>query len=171
MQQRKTNKGADKYNQKNYEWFYIVRIIVITIVVVLALSFLVLGWSRVDGQSMEPTLKNGQPVAYLRFGRDYKLGDIIAIKMTSGESYVKRIAGMPGDIIEVKDGALYRNGEQVTEDYIGNSVTKSQKGVVKYPYTVPEGSYWVLGDNREHSTDSRTCGAVIREDVKGLVLY
>lgn len=85
-------------------------------------------------------------------------------------NYVKRVIGLPGDTIEIKDGKVYRNGEELDEDYVreGN-LTEPQ--VDKYSrVTVAEGTLYVMGDNREQSKDSRTFGCIPEERVNGKVM-
>ena len=170
--QTTTNKRAlRKYDGRKHEWFHLAKTVVLTVIAVLIIAAFVVGFSRVDGNSMYPTLKNGQAVAYLRVDRSIEYGDIVAIKMTSGEGYVKRVIGMPGDVIELKDGCVYRNGDMLYEPYLATQeVTEPEEDNVEYPYTVGEGTYFVLGDNREHSTDSRAFGAVIKQNSKGVIL-
>lgn len=84
-------------------------------------------------------------------------------------NYVKRVIGLPGDTIEIKDGKVYRNGEELHEDYVrpGNKTTSQ---VEKYStVTVAEGTLYVMGDNREQSKDSRTFGCIPEERVNGKV--
>ena len=84
-------------------------------------------------------------------------------------NYVKRVIGLPGDTIEIKDGKVYRNGEELKEDYVrpGNKTTSQ---VEKYStVTVAPGALYVMGDNREQSKDSRTFGCIPEERVNGKV--
>lgn len=82
------------------------------------------------------------------------------------ERYVKRIIGLPGDEIDIKNGAVYINGDQLQESYtIG--LTVDTKG--RYPRVVPEGCYFVLGDNRENSIDSRVFGCITKEQLESRV--
>ncbi|WP_343798246.1 signal peptidase I [Bacillus carboniphilus] len=80
-------------------------------------------------------------------------------------NWVKRVVGMPGDEIEVKDGQLYRNGQPVEESYIKEKMNSDFEAV-----TVPEDTIFVLGDNRNHSSDSRVIGPVPIENVLGKVV-
>ena len=127
--------------------------------VVWLLVFKVFGIMRVSGNSMRPGCHSGDIVFFLRIlpdGVDY--GDVVILKDISGEYLIKRIEGLPGDVIEVdREGHLTRNGMSEAEDS------------VDYPYTVPEGSYFFLGDNRPVSLDSRVLGAADRSEIKGRV--
>lgn len=123
----------------------------------------------VTGDSMEPTLMAGDRVFYVGFAQaDY--GDLIIFD--AGESYglvIKRVAGLPGDTIEITaDGRLIRNGEAVEEGYMipdpyGNSATE--------PVTVESSKLFVLGDNRAKSIDSRDVrlGQIPMSSVRGVV--
>ncbi|MGN0702213.1 MAG: signal peptidase I [Lentihominibacter sp.] len=162
-----------KYDHRKHDWLKLAVEIVIVIILALLAFYLVVGISRVDGRSMEPTLKDSQVVTYWRLGDSYEIGDILAIKMPNGDSYVKRLIAMPGDVIDIKDGHVYRNGQKLTEDYINGTEgnTWPQNSRIEYPYKVGSGCYWVMGDNREDSMDSRTFGPVIKENIKGKLLF
>ncbi|MFO7727339.1 MAG: signal peptidase I, partial [Desulfonatronovibrio sp.] len=96
--------------------------------------------------------------------------DIIVFEFPEDPSkdFIKRVVGLPGDVVEIKDKKFFRNGRHVEEDYIQH---RDRRIVDKRddfgPYTVPENSYFVLGDNRDESYDSRFWGAVEREDILG----
>lgn len=161
-----------KYDRKKLGWLQLFKqIVVVVLVAVLVLNILI-GLSRVDGVSMLPTLENKQIVMYWRLGDNYKIGDIVAIKMPNGDKYVKRVIGVPGDEIDIKDGFVYRNGQQLHESYIngGDGNTELQNVKIKYPYKVQNDTFFVLGDNRRESIDSRTFGTVIRSNIKGVLL-
>ena len=120
----------------------------------------------VDGASMEPTLATGERVIVnrlsYRFGTP-QIGDIIVFHFprNPSEEYIKRVIGLPGDTVQVKSGSVYVNGQLLNESYID----------VKTNYTgtwqVPEGQLFVLGDNRNNSSDSHDWGTVPMDYVVG----
>jgi signal peptidase I len=115
--------------------------------------------------SMENTLLIGD---FLLLDRsmhgDPAFGDIVAFRYPKDPSqiFIKRIVGLPGDRIRVMDGALYRNGDLVNEPYVTHRSGTSQNEVV-----VPPHEYYVLGDNRDHSFDSRNWGFLPAEEIIG----
>jgi signal peptidase I len=144
----------------------IVITVIIAVVIFFALQFTV-GNFVVIGASMQPSFYQGERVIATKLA--YKLheperGDVIIFRPPEGmdEDLIKRIIGLPGDIVEVKDGVVYVNNLPLDEPYI--------KSPPNYTYTteiVPEGQYWVLGDNRNNSNDSHTGWTVPREDIVG----
>lgn len=159
-----------RYDGKKLEWFHTLRDILVGLTVAFAALQFIVGASQVRGNSMYPTLHDGQIVLYNRISSSYKKGDVISVKMPSGECYVKRVAAVGGDTVELRGGALYINGQKESGNYI-NGATQPQEGLVKYPCTVEEGKLFVVGDNRADSVDSRTFGAVVEEQVKGKLLF
>jgi len=119
-------------------------------------SFLIVN-AEVPTGSMENTIMAGDRILALRtsywFGEPER-GDITVFRYpddpTGNTLYVKRIIGLPGDTVQVEDGEVFINGETLEEDYIAE-ITDGDFG----PYTVPEGCYFMMGDNRNHSVDSR----------------
>ena len=152
---RRNLKG--KYDGSKNGKLNFVRGLVIVAVMALFTFRFIIGTSTVDGQSMNPTLKNGQRVFFLRIMPKYNIGDIISFRMPSGDYYVKRVIAKEGDVVVVEDGGIKVNGEQITEPY-ANGETNPQEDTVVYPYTVGRDAYFVVGDNREHSIDSRSFG-------------
>ena len=107
--------------------------------------------------AMENTIMTKDRVVALRMSylfSDPERGDVVIFKYPDDESilYVKRVIGLPGDTVEIKDGGVYINGsdEPLEEDYI-RDITEGDYG----PYEVPEGCYFMMGDNRNNSLDSR----------------
>ncbi|MBQ7586114.1 MAG: signal peptidase I, partial [Desulfovibrionaceae bacterium] len=106
---------------------------------------------------------------YLYRGSDPQVGDIVIFEYPEDPStdFIKRVVGVPGDVIEVRDKQLYRNGNPVKEAYIRFSEPDSimAKRDNFGPLTVPPGEYFMMGDNRDNSHDSRFWGCVKREAI------
>ena len=122
---------------------------------------------QVSGKSMEPALENGEPVVIKKI----KQGDIISFYYQS-KILVKRVIGTPGDYIDIdEDGNVYVNGEKLDEPY----AIKKDLGEcdIDFPYQVPEGKYFVMGDHRSVSVDSRSSaiGCVAEEQIIGKVAF
>ena len=138
--------------------FEYIKVIIITVVFTLAVLYFI-QISRVVGASMEPTYHNGNIILVDKVF--YKKGQ---------PSYndIKRIIGLPGDHIEMKDNKLYRNGELLNEDYIKEAMVGNED----FAYDIPEGKVFVMGDNRNNSIDSRMIGYIDFDDqVVGRVFF
>ena len=139
----------------------------LVLAVVLFVSInLIIARIRVDGDSMKPTLLSGEYVMVNRV--TYKLGspqrgDIIVFHYPKDprEEYIKRVIGLPGDKVEIKQGTVYVNGQALDESYL--KVKSGDTGT----WRVPEGQLFVLGDNRNNSSDSREWGTVPMDYVVG----
>jgi signal peptidase I len=172
----------------------IVETALIAILIFVGVRTLVLNF-RVDGSSMLPSLVNGEMLLVNRNSYEsydlYSLidwlpgvehadakeftlfdgphrGDVIVFNppVTSDKPYIKRVVGLPGDTIEIKDGGVWVNGVQLDEPYLHGDTTDCQPRACD-PVVVPEGSVFVLGDNRAHSSDSRYFGPVKISDIVG----
>lgn len=137
-------------------WEYIKMIIFVVVVVLIVNNFLLIN-ARVPSESMEKTIMTGDRffgnrLAYLF--DDPERFDIVIFKYPDDESqlFVKRVIGLPGETVEIKDGKVYINGSETPLD---DSFTPETPTGDYGPYVVPEGSYFMLGDNRNHSGDSR----------------
>ncbi|MFY0544518.1 signal peptidase I [Brevibacillus sp. H7] len=129
----------------------------------------------VEGRSMETTLHDQERVivnkAIYYLSKPQK-GDIVIIHPTDDENWIKRVVAVAGDTVEAKNDQLYVNGQLVNEVYLTpNKLKASAAGVTLThdfgPIKVPEDSVFVLGDNRNHSADSRVIGPVKLEQVVG----
>ncbi|WP_299144065.1 signal peptidase I [uncultured Dialister sp.] len=154
--------------------------------------------TKVSGESMYPTLKNGEYLIVSKISHVLRempnYGDIVIIdsrthrerswmddldeplknyiaifdKSSQGHNvWVKRVIGKGGDKLEFKNGHVYRNGNELDEPYIHEPMEFSMDG----SYTVPEGMVFVMGDNRNHSSDSRFIGPVPVDHVLGKVAF
>jgi len=128
--------------------------------------------TEVSGHSMEPTLQHGDnlivdKISY-RF-REPERYEIIVFPYQYKENtyYIKRIIGLPGETVQVKDGYVYINGEKLDENY-GLEVMEDA-GIAAEPIELGEDEYFVLGDNRNHSSDSRdpSVGILHRDELIG----
>lgn len=168
-----TEKRKEKRNKEIKEW--VISIIIVCAVAIAAKEF-VIGTALVKGGSMEPTLEHDDFLVMRKFG-SWEKGDIVICSYDKGakeENIVKRIIGFPGDVIDIETGKDYEyivvvNGEALEEPYLGEKM--EQKGDIEYPYTVPADSYFVMGDNRNASNDSRskTIGAINKKEIHGKV--
>jgi signal peptidase I len=125
---------------------------------------------QVDGLSMEPRVHAGEFVlintlAY-RFG-PLQRGDVVAFKheTPTPETYIKRVVGLPGERVEIRSGTVTIDGRELREPYVLFPDRRSAPAV-----TVPAGAYYVLGDNRSDSDDSRNWGVVRAADLVGKAL-
>lgn len=126
----------------------------------------------VDGPSMQPTLHTGERLLIDKVTyrlRDPHRGDVVVFRYPSDprQYYIKRVVGLPGDEIRITGGLLHINGTAIHEEYTIGPIF-GEYG----PYTVPDGRYFVLGDNRNNSEDSRShrVGAVPRDLIIGRAL-
>ncbi len=149
-----TGKKKKKKSNEFLDWL---KVIVIAVAVALILNNFVIINSVVPSGSMIPTINEGDRMIGNRlayaFGNEPERGDIIIFRFPDDTSqiYVKRVIGIPGDVVEIKGGVTYVNGEVIDEPYLNETPDDNDFG----PYTVPEDSYFVMGDNRNNSYDSR----------------
>ena len=139
-----------------YEW---VQALVCSVLVVVVIFTFVIRLIGVDGHSMVPTLQNGDRLLVLNsmLYDDYKYGDIVVLRKDSflEDPIVKRVIAVENQTVDIdfSTGSVYVDGVLLKEDYI-NELTFLEEGT-EFPLTVPKGSVFVMGDNRNHSSDSR----------------
>ena len=136
----------------------IVPYIIIILVVILIRTFIATP-VRVNGPSMDTTLKNGEIMILNKLAK-IKRGDLVVVDIGS-EKVIKRLIGLPGDSIYCLNGILYINDEEYKEDYISSKTSDFTKIFLK------EDEYFVLGDNRVVSKDSRMFGTVSKKQIMG----
>lgn len=123
----------------------------------------------IPSESMVPTLMVGDRVLANKFIYDFtgpEKGDVAVFESVEveGQDLIKRVVGTPGDTVEVREGQLYVNGEPQDEPYIKKDGGLSPP---QQEFTVPEDSFFVMGDNRSNSRDSRFFGPVPEENLEG----
>lgn len=147
--------------------------IVVALVISVVLYLFIMTPHEVVGNSMHPTYKNGE---YLMANKilykisEPKRGDVIIFKYSDTQDFIKRIIGLAGDTVMLKDGKLYINNQLLDEsNYLSDSVYTTGGDFLKEGETVvvPEGRFFVCGDNRPHSSDSRAFGPIDEKDIKG----
>lgn len=153
---------------------FLALVMVLTVVSVAALAVSIFARPmQVNGMSMEPTLATGDVLLVDSLRKVPVYGDVVVFTVDGldGMQLVKRVIGLPGDEIHVcqSTGQVYRNGEAVAEPYV--QLARAGATEVQFPVVVPEGSMFVLGDNRVTSIDSRSSlvGMVPMENVIGSV--
>lgn len=169
--------GKESRRRMSFEWVpgALVWLLQITIVCGFAFVFVWYFGQRVStiGDSMNPVLENGDTVLVNRIIYDAstpKRGDIIVFKPNGNEnmhSYIKRIIGLPGETVQIMDGKIYIDGEVLAEEYETSSLDAA--GVAANKIVLGGDEYFVLGDNRENSEDSRMAdiGNVKRSEIEG----
>ena len=122
---------------------------------------------KVQGIAMEPALKDGDRILVDKNTDKLKRGDIVVFyfPLDRSKSYIKRVVALPGETVEIRDGKVLINGTNLDEPYVApeNNRVMFNREAIK----VPENSFYVLGDNRDNSSDSRTWGMLQRRFIYG----
>ncbi len=132
---------------------------------------------KVSGLSMYPNFNDGDYIITDKITQkfnEYKRGEIIVFKKKDkSDDYIKRVIGLPGDKIRISEGIVYLNNKALDEPYLKNN-KYTQPGLYiseNQELTLPKNNYFVLGDNRNVSSDSREWGFVTRDEIKGIVFF
>lgn len=195
MKKDKKEKKQKSLLRNIIEW---VATILAALLIALVIRSFVFELVRVDGRSMDNTLADGEimlvtkydysstwlcfpwqdektkeSAARWTFGGDPERFDVVICRYPGrgDTNFVKRVVGLPGDTVEIREGYLYVNGEKYEEAYIDDSyrVRGGSNGYSFGPYTVPDGEFFVMGDHRNNSNDSRATGSITRDMIVGHV--
>lgn len=145
--------------------FLTIFVIVTVVIIIIASLFKVL---QASGSSMEPNLKNGDLLITSKlFG--YKKGDMIAFYYDD-RVLIRRAIATEGDIVYMEDdGSVYINNKKLEESYVEQ--LDYGECNIKFPYIVPNGSIFILGDNRKSSIDSRSIGCISKDNIIGKIKF
>ena len=160
---------AAEQKKKKPWWRELIEDVILAVVLYFAIDFCI-GRFRVENVSMETTFTEGELVMVNKLNYKFsepRRGDVVIFHAPTepGKDYIKRLIGLPGDHIEIKDSQLYINGEAVEEPWLHEAIEYEGE------WDVPEGQYFVLGDNRNHSSDSHVWGCVPRENLIGNAFF
>lgn len=164
--------------EKRNEWLEWGKTITIAIALAVIIRAFLFTSYEVRGESMVPNVDDGERLIVSKWSYEFtepKRFDLIVFRANEHEDYIKRVIGLPGDVIRVENDVLYINGEAVDEPYLkdvkshGEYEFYTEDFVVPEP--VPEGHVFVLGDNRPRSLDSRKLGFIPNEKIVGKVHF
>lgn len=161
-------KEEKKVEQKNSKFKEILKeylVYVMIIVFIILLRTFVVTPVRVDGNSMNDNLKDGEILLLKKYDKSYERFDIVIFNYKN-DKLIKRIIGLPGEKVEYKDNKLYIDGKYVEENMINKKTADfnlKELGIE----IIPDGYYFVLGDNRTNSTDSRIIGLISEKEILG----
>jgi signal peptidase I len=182
------NTGFANQLKELFEW---IKAIALAIIITMLIRAFVFEPVKVVGSSMENTLHSGERLFIYKLGYYFtppERGDIIVLETANMESslldkiplvnllfsfsgnvdYIKRVVGLPGEYVDIVDGSVFINNEKLDEPY-AKGITYA-KGM-DLPVRIPDNCYFVAGDNRENSRDSREIGFIPREKIKGKAVF
>lgn len=142
----------------------IIPYIVIVVVVVLIRTFIITP-VRVDGDSMKNTLKNGDILLLYKLGSINRLDIIVLDEEKDNEKIIKRVIGLPGETVAIKKGKIYINDKVIDDEYAYGETSDYDK------VTLEDEEYFILGDNRLISKDSRYFGPIKKSEIKGKIVF
>jgi signal peptidase I len=151
--------------------------IVVIMAIMVMIYLFVISPQEISGESMYPTFENGEYILTNKI--EYKImepkrGDVVVFKSPNNKDidFIKRIIALPGDRLKVINGKYYLNDQLINESYLPSGLYTFAGSFLREntEITVPSGEYFVSGDNRPHSLDSREFGTIVKEDIIGKAL-
>lgn len=145
----------------------LLKIFILGVMAAVLLLF-VFGLTRCADMSMSPAIKDGDVVLYYRLDKDYHQNDVVVADI-KGQIQIRRVVAIAGDTVDITENGLMVNGAIQQESSIYEKTQRYTEGI-DFPVTLKQGEVFLLGDSREHSTDSRIYGPVNRKDTRGKVM-
>lgn len=175
--------APDDYTEKSESTFkviagdvlYVVVCVLISIVIALLTTKYIAHHTIVDGNSMNDTLYDKDCLILSKLSymiHKPERFDIVVFEYSENVNYIKRVIGLPGEVVQIIDGYVYINGQKLTDDVYGKEII-TNPGVASEPVIVGENQYFVLGDNRNSSSDSRKTdvGLIDFSKIDGKVVF
>lgn len=155
-----------KKSFKIYLVFHIIGVI-FALIIIIPIRFYIFSPFAIDGEAMSPTYNNGDYLLVNKLSKDFVRGDVVIFTTDKkpGAFLIKRIIGLPLEKVDIKNGQILINEQVFNENYY-NGETIPDSSVI-----LGDDQYFVLGDNRAHSTDSRNFGPIVRSNIDGKVFY
>ncbi len=172
--------GPDRRTRRYHRWYiYLIVILVVSGInqsVSTAFRENILKAYKIPSRSMQPTIEAGDYLFCNQlYYRDHNPAreDLVIFKYPKNEKveYIKRIVGIPGDMVELKQNTLYVNGKKVSEPYALYNHAENSEAADYGPYFVSDDEYFVMGDNRNNSSDSRDFGTIRRQSIRGKAVF
>lgn len=157
--------NSEKSQNKLFSILKEVSIYALIIIAVILVRTFIVTPVRVDGDSMNDNLKNGEILLLKKYDKSLERFDVIVFKYKN-EKLVKRVIGLPGESVVYKDNKLYINDKYIEEDMIDKKTYDFDLRELGFD-TIPKDYYFVMGDNRTNSTDSRVIGLISKDDILG----
>ena len=175
-----TDDGHEKKQSRLSRFFLglfdLVKTVVLIVILTYGIRLFIIQPFIVEGQSMEPSFQNGDYLITEKISfriRPPERGEIVIFHPPDNPdvNYIKRLVGLPGDVISISDGAVHVNGKKILEPYLSSdnqTVSTQKEGSA---ITLKEGEYFVMGDNRNHSRDSREIGPIPTDSIVSRIWF